>query len=203
MYPPSPGTSLARGPVSPGGRSAEDQRSPRSCPSMGSMNIDLYQSGETTSPMHSSQQEQHPRSWLGRAISPLQRLIRFRGNQTLQHEPEDERLAGIAAAITAAPQPRTFPDVNVTVAVIGCGRMGCDIVGELLRRGCHVRVYDVTPFTRQRAMQTILATLHKHVEVSSLQPRTPFEQASAPRALSTAPAARAHPRSCLYSPPFC
>ena len=45
------------------------------------------------------------------------------------------------------------------VAVVGCGRMGTAIAGELARRGLHVTVFDETDFTRQRAKHNLQAAL--------------------------------------------
>ena len=116
-------------------------------------------------PVHATEIEGDKDSWLGRAINPLQRLRRFHNDQRRKQEDEDRRLASLAAAIVVQPQPRVFPPNNMTVALVGCGRMGCDITGELLRRGCTVRVYDQTEYTRKRALQLIVATIQKHVEL--------------------------------------
>ena len=74
-----------------------------------------------------------------------------------------------------------------SVSVIGCGRMGCAIAGgraplnravagrrpsttdshtvagEFVRRGCTVFLYDHTEYTRNRAFQTLRASLYDHV----------------------------------------
>lgn len=52
---------------------------------------------------------------------------------------------------------------EVTVGVVGCGRMGCAIAGEFVRRGCTVVLYDHTEYTRNRAFQTLRASLWDHV----------------------------------------
>jgi hypothetical protein len=127
----------------------------------------------TSSPIHAIGNYDQPKgSWLGRAVNPFQRLRRFRSSDQTQNqqnqrkqEEEDSRLASLAAAIVLTAQPRIFAPNGITVAMIGCGRMGCDIVGELLRRGCKVRVYDMTQYTRERALQLIMATLKKHEEM--------------------------------------
>ena len=54
-------------------------------------------------------------------------------------------------------------DLSDGVAVVGCGRMGCAMAGELARRGCKVVMYDNTDFTRSRAKQVLQATLSEHV----------------------------------------
>ena len=54
-------------------------------------------------------------------------------------------------------------DLSDGVAVVGCGRMGCAMAGELARRGCRVTMYDHTDFTRSRAKQVLQATLREHV----------------------------------------
>lgn len=52
---------------------------------------------------------------------------------------------------------------DVNVGVVGCGRMGCAIAGEFVRRGCTVFLYDHTEYTRTRAFQTLRAFLWDHV----------------------------------------
>ena len=128
-----------------------------------------------TVPVHATDTDQVKGSWLGRAVNPLQRLLRFHSDlQRRRHEDEDSRLAQLAAAIVVSTQARVFPPNGITVTMIGCGRMGCDIVGELLRRGCTVRAYDTTQYTRERALQLIAATLHKHSELGLQLPHDDF-----------------------------
>ena len=50
------------------------------------------------------------------------------------------------------------------VLVVGCGRMGCAIAGELARRGCFVTMYDETEFKGQNAKHNLQATLLDHVK---------------------------------------
>ena len=52
---------------------------------------------------------------------------------------------------------------TLRVGVVGCGRMGCAIAGEFVRRGCTVVLYDHTEYTRTRAFQTLRASLWDHV----------------------------------------
>ena len=128
-----------------------------------------------TVPIHATDTDQARGSWLGRAVNPLQRLLRFHSDlQRRRQEDEDQRLAQLAAAIVVSPQARVFPPNGITVTMIGCGRMGGDIVGELLRRGCTVRAYDTTQYTRERALQLIAATLHKHNELGLQLPHDDF-----------------------------
>mgnify|MGYP002632002162 CR=1 FL=1 len=56
------------------------------------------------------------------------------------------------------------------VGVVGCGRMGCAMAGELARRGCSVTMYDHTDFTRLRALQTLQASLTDHIDRGLLLP---------------------------------
>jgi len=58
---------------------------------------------------------------------------------------------------------RVHDEVQLTVSVVGCGRMGCAIAGEFVRRGCRVALYDHTEYTRNRALQTVRAFLYDHV----------------------------------------
>lgn len=52
---------------------------------------------------------------------------------------------------------------GLKVGVVGCGRMGCGIAGEFVRRGATVTLYDHTEYTRSRAFQTLRASLWDHV----------------------------------------
>ena len=85
-------------------------------------------------------------------------------------EEEDTKLAEVAAAATVLAQPRLFPSNGIVIAVVGCGRMGVDIVGELLRRGCTVRMYDVSEAARARAVLMVAALLQKLHERRLLLP---------------------------------
>jgi len=58
---------------------------------------------------------------------------------------------------------RVHESVSLAVSVVGCGRMGCAIAGEFVRRGCTVHLYDHTEYTRNRALQTVRAFLYDHV----------------------------------------
>ena len=70
------------------------------------------------------------------------------------------------------PRPATAQPLHelagVSTSVIGCGRMGCAIAGELARRGCVVTLFDATEYTRQRAIQTLRAFLLDHVRCDLL-----------------------------------
>jgi 3-hydroxyacyl-CoA dehydrogenase len=54
-------------------------------------------------------------------------------------------------------------DPKEGVAVVGCGRQGVLIAGELARRGCKVRVFDETDFSRDRAKNHLQAELQEQV----------------------------------------
>ena len=58
---------------------------------------------------------------------------------------------------------RVHEACNMKLGVVGCGRMGCAIAGEFVRRGCTVTLYDHTEYTRNRAFQTLRASLWDHV----------------------------------------
>ena len=58
---------------------------------------------------------------------------------------------------------RVHEKSDLRVAVVGCGRGGCAIAGEFVRRGCSVLLYDNTEYTRARAFQTLRASLYDHV----------------------------------------
>lgn len=71
-----------------------------------------------------------------------------------------------------------------TVAVVGAGRMGLAIAGELARRGCTVRAYDVTEFARARADAMLRGLVAEHVDCGRLAER---EAAALLRRVSVAP----------------
>ena len=61
------------------------------------------------------------------------------------------------------------------VAVIGCGRMGMAMAGELSRRGCFITMYDETDFTRTRAKHNLQAALMELVSSGLLPPHEPSQ----------------------------
>ncbi|KAK3249366.1 hypothetical protein CYMTET_41201 [Cymbomonas tetramitiformis] len=58
----------------------------------------------------------------------------------------------------------------VLAAIIGAGRMGCAIGGQLALKGATVRLYDHTEFTRQRAIQVARGMLQELVEQGNILP---------------------------------
>ena len=59
---------------------------------------------------------------------------------------EDSRLANvIAAELLPNRSAQIFPPNLLTVVVIGCGALGRNIAGEMMRRGCTVRLCDRVP----------------------------------------------------------
>lgn len=58
----------------------------------------------------------------------------------------------------------------VLAAIIGSGRMGCAIGGQLALKGVTVRLYDHTEFTRQRAIQVARGMLQELVEQGNILP---------------------------------
>ena len=125
------------------------------------------QTGESR--MRAATTGQSEDAWMDRALPPLQRLMRF-CRQRRRREDEDRRLESLLAAIAVQPQRRVLPPNATTVALVGCGRMGVDITGELLRRGCTLRVYERTTFARERALRLIAGTMQKHCELGLLLP---------------------------------
>ena len=81
---------------------------------------------------------------------------------------------------------RVHERTEITVGVVGCGRMGCAIAGEFVRRGCTVVLYDHTEYTRNRAFQTLRASLWDHVS------RAAAAAAASPRAECTPPPVPSH-----------
>jgi len=71
-----------------------------------------------------------------------------------------------------APAPRIHPLNEITVTVVGCGCIGIDIAGELLRRGCRsVRCYDSFPEVRETILILMQEQLEMHVEDGALLER--------------------------------
>ena len=91
----------------------------------------------------------------------LASLFRAKGGKPSDELILQRRLdeGAISAALPA--QSRIFGAGNMVVLVIGCGNHGCNIAGELLRRGCHVCLYDKTILARHRAIETISAGTNK------------------------------------------
>ena len=73
--------------------------------------------------------------------------------------------AGWAAPLQASPARYAVPHC----APRGCAQNGCTshlpsaATGEFVRRGCTVYLYDHTEYTRNRAFQTLRASLYDHV----------------------------------------
>mmetsp|Transcript_33252 Transcript_33252/g.40214 ORF Transcript_33252/g.40214 Transcript_33252/m.40214 type:complete len:346 (-) Transcript_33252:429-1466(-) len=67
----------------------------------------------------------------------------------------------IQAVSTASP-PEPDPE-PVDVTVIGGGRMGCAIAGQLALKGLCVTMYDHTEFTRARALEMTMSMLQEMV----------------------------------------
>ena len=62
----------------------------------------------------------------------------------------------------AAPLRVLDPSQSVRITVIGAGRMGVAIGGELARRGAYVTFFDRTDFNRLRAMVALEAVLQAY-----------------------------------------
>jgi len=107
-------------------------------------------------------------SWLGKALNPslipLKKLLFARNFQ------EDERLAMVAAVASLPAQPRVADPNGLTVAIFGCGRMGCDIAVELMRRGTRTILYEAAAFKRDALQLTISAMLEDMAEREFLLP---------------------------------
>jgi hypothetical protein len=84
---------------------------------------------------------------------------------------EDERLARIVAlALHPQQGERVKPATGMLCVVIGCGPHGRNIAGELLRRGCHVRLYDALVYLAEHALVSIRETLQQLVHAHMLLP---------------------------------
>ena len=64
--------------------------------------------------------------------------------QVRSPSPSGEAASWLKGVATVLPplQARLLPSNGMTVTIIGCGRLGRAIAGELLRRGCSVQVFD-------------------------------------------------------------
>lgn len=55
-----------------------------------------------------------------------------------------------------------LPPNALGVVIVGCGDMGCNIAGELLRRGCNVRLYDASSAYTLHTLKTIRTRFQQH-----------------------------------------
>ena len=121
---------------------------------------------------HALAQGRRVTSWLRSLRSPLAGLFGFapRSDDGAKTDHEDERLARIAA-IVLHPQPgeRLRPVNGLLCVVIGCGTHGRNVAGELLRRGCFVRLYDA--LLVEHALASIRETLEQLVHAQLLLAR--------------------------------
>jgi len=98
--------------------------------------------------------------WLGALVKPLRSLF---GAEHYGEGPLSSLMVTephIAMALATA--GRVFPSNEILVTVVGCGLIGLEIAGELLRRGCYVRVYDADQAVRDRASQKLQERLKEH-----------------------------------------
>ena len=56
----------------------------------------------------------------------------------------------------------------MVVAVMGCGAVGLAITGELLRRGCSVRLYDTQPDVLRDELTQLTGLFHMHEKAGRL-----------------------------------
>lgn len=130
---------------------------------------------------HKVVQGRRTTSWLRSLKNPLRGLLGFAlartndeaGDATYTPCPkqliEDERLARIVAlALHPQQGERVKPATGMLCVVIGCGPHGRNIAGELLRRGCHVRLYDALAYLAEHALASIRETLQQLVRVHLL-----------------------------------
>jgi len=122
-------------------------------------------------------------SWLGGVRNPLRALTAFRhssfaflgvGRRSNDYLPEefvqralcdveDEHLARQAAMeLLPVLKRRVGATMDVHCLVIGSGRHGRSVAGELLRRGCHVYLCDANPAILSAARVVIEAILFQH-----------------------------------------
>lgn len=132
---------------------------------------------------HKVVQGRRTTSWLRSLKNPLRGLLGFAlartndeaGDATYTPCPkqliEDERLARIVA-LALHPQQggRVKPANGLLCVVVGCGTHGRNIAGELLRRGCMVRLYDALSYLTEHALVSIRDTLEQLVQAHLLLP---------------------------------
>lgn len=132
----------------------------------------------SVTPVHAIAEPDPGFSWLGSACNPLRALAATfsyltngrrskdqseSGSGPLIAEVDDEHLARLAAIQLLPPlKRRVGPAMDVHCLVMGCGRHGRSIAGEMLRRGCHVRLYDASPAILLAARSVIEAILFQH-----------------------------------------
>ena len=120
-------------------------------------------------------------SWLRSLKNPLRGLMGFAlartndeaGDATYTPCPkqliEDERLARVVALALHPQQGGRVKPVNgMLCVVIGCGPHGRSVAGELLRRGCRVRLYDALSYLAECALASIRETLNQLVHAQLL-----------------------------------
>lgn len=101
--------------------------------------------------------------WTG-ALDPIRSaMLRMKRRKGMEGQYDATTDARVIPAL-----PRVGQPVAISVAVIGLGRMGTGIAGELLRRGCSVRLYDDVPDARANGRQRLLDQMQGFVTDSLL-----------------------------------
>ena len=138
--------------------------------------LERLESAPTT---HRIGQRRRRTSWLRSFQNPLRGLLGFArtngATDDATYTPcpkqviEDERLARVVAlALHPQQGERVKPANGILCVVIGCGPHGRSVAGELLRRGCTVRLYDALPYLAECALASIRETLEQLVRVHLL-----------------------------------
>lgn len=86
-------------------------------------------------------------SWLSHATNPVWHLLglfqRRPRRELTPVQAQQDRLARVAASTMLPPlDARAALPHGILAVVVGNGRLGCRVAGELLRRGCSVRLVD-------------------------------------------------------------
>ena len=84
-----------------------------------------------------------------KSVSPLQRLQWF------------FKKRGPLRTNNGLPPSSLLGANGVAACVVGCGMMGVAIAGELMRRGCTVRLFDYLHSARSKAVQRIQTNVHR------------------------------------------
>lgn len=142
--------------------------------SMIQQHIDTIASLESVDTLHHElMYKKRKTSWLGSFRNPLHGIIGFArsiGTTNVSRGKliEDERLARVVAKVLHPQEKERFAANSLLCVIIGCGMHGRNVAGEMLRRGCIVRLYDASPQSIERARDHIRDTLDQFVRAGLL-----------------------------------
>ena len=121
--------------------------------------------------------QQRLSSWLASATNPiwhlLGRVTRRPTREMTQAQAQDDHLARLAASVLLPPlQARMALPNRVLAVVVGIGRLGSKIAGELLRRGCSVRLvtHDCEPHGGRDGLAKLVDDIRENIHQGTLMP---------------------------------